>query len=252
MIPVSGDKVAARLPLLTILLMLGCIWAFVVVQPSTSERSDTGAQTFTVDYAAIPCEVLRGKALTSAEYRATFVDGETRECADDPTGPPANPDKNVYSAVLFSMFMHAGWVHLLGNMLSLWVFGTNVEIVLGRVRYLGLYLLGGIAATLGHVVAEATSAIPIVGASGAIAALMGAYLVMFPLSTVRVWFLVVIPMPAILFLAVWFGLQFNFGSDSAVAWMAHVTGFIAGVTAALLFGFRKRVASREFAPRQAE
>lgn len=237
MIPVSGEKVALRFPLVTVALMAACVWAFVAVQPSGDEAATAGDAEaselrFTVDYAAIPCEVTRGKSLTETEYQEVFVQLQTSECSPSPSGPASDADKNIYLALLASMFMHGGWVHLLGNMVSLWVFGTGVELQMGRVAYLAFYASGGVVATLGYIFADPTSAIPIIGASGAIAAVMGAYLVMFPFSTIRVWLLVLIPMPAFVFLGAWFAFQFTLGDDSGIAWMAHVTGFVVGAIGA--------------------
>ena len=141
-----------------------------------------------------------------------------------------------------SMFLHGGWTHLLGNMWSLWIFGDNVEDRLGRLRFLALYLLGGIMAALLHIYTNAGSELPTIGASGAIAAVMGAYLRLYPRANV----LMLIPpfffgpffaVPAVLFLGWWFILQFFNGSLSllarpeqfgGIAWWAHVGGFVFG------------------------
>lgn len=140
--------------------------------------------------------------------------------------------------VFTSMFMHAGWLHILGNMLYLWIFGDNVEDALGHGRYLVFYLLCGIAATFSQYALDPTSQIGSLGASGAIAGVLGAYLVMFPRQRVRVWVLnFIIPLPAILVIGLWFGLQLCSqlsGGSGGVAYMAHIGGFITGMLLSLL------------------
>ena len=141
------------------------------------------------------------------------------------------------------MFPHAGWLHLLGNMLFLWVFGNNVEDRLGRIRYLLFYLVCGYAAAYGFALVNPDSAEPLIGASGAIAGVLGAYLVLYPRA--RVWslvpFLLFIPLrlPAWLVLGLWFVLQWVYASGIAVSgagsvgYLAHVVGFVVGVLVAL-------------------
>src|SRR5512138_3310572 len=151
------------------------------------------------------------------------------------------------------MFLHGGWIHLLGNLWTLWIFGDNVEDRLGRSRYLGLYLAGGIAAALLHIFTNAGSPVPTIGASGAIAAVMGAYFRFYPFARVETlippfFFGPTFVLPAILFLGWWFLLQFFNGtlslgarahSFSGVAWWAHVGGFAFGFAVCLLAA-RKR------------
>jgi membrane associated rhomboid family serine protease len=148
------------------------------------------------------------------------------------------------------MFMHAGWLHLLGNMVFLWVFGDNVEDALGHVRFLLFYLLCGIAAGLAHTLVDTASQMPLVGASGAIGGVLGAYLVLYPRARIWVLLFLRIPMrlPAIWVLGGWIALQFlSLGSTveegEAIAWWAHIGGFAAGV--ALVFPLRKHEVSHE-------
>ncbi len=162
------------------------------------------------------------------------------------------------SAVFTSMFLHGGWMHLLGNMWFLWIFGDNVEDALGHAKYLLFYLLAGAAAALGHVLLNADSTIPTVGASGAIAGVMGGYIVKFPhsriLTLVFVFFFVsFVQVPAGVMLAYWFLIQLMSGvgsialtqaSGGGVAWFAHVGGFIAGVVLIKLMGTRERYSRR--------
>jgi membrane associated rhomboid family serine protease len=158
----------------------------------------------------------------------------------------ANPVAD-FITVFTAMFMHAGWMHLLGNMLYLWIFGDNVEDRLGHTKYLIFYLLCGIAATFAQVLVDPRSNVPNLGASGAIAGVLGAYLLMFPRGSVRVMMgRGIIPMPALIVIGFWAVLQFlsGFGaiasteqtSGGGVAYMAHVGGFVAGLVLTVLMG----------------
>ena len=149
------------------------------------------------------------------------------------------------------MFMHGGWLHLLGNMLYLWIFGNNVEDAMGRLRFPVFYVLGGLVAMALQSVVISTwgsagaDAIPNVGASGAIAAVLGAYIVLFPHALILTWIapILIHPLPAMAVLAIWFGLQVVIGGFSlltpeeggGVAFFAHIGGFVFGVLAVRLF-----------------
>lgn len=150
-------------------------------------------------------------------------------------------DQQQWLTVLSHMFLHGGILHVLGNMWFLWLFGGNVEDRLGAFRFLLFYLVTGLAAATAQVAVGPMSTLPMVGASGAISGVLGAYLVLFPTAfvwTLVPWFVPVIPVPAILFLVLWFFLQaFNgvgallngTSADAGVAWWAHAGGFVAGV-----------------------
>ena len=150
-------------------------------------------------------------------------------------GNPLDPAR--FLPLFTSMFWHGGWLHLIGNMLYLWIFGDNVEDRLGHVRYLLLYLAGGVAAALAQVAISPDSAIPMVGASGAIAAVLGGYIVLYPRASVYTWiFFSIVPIPAVVWLGLWFVLQLFSGVASlgaaatgGVAFFAHVGGFVAGL-----------------------
>ncbi len=142
-----------------------------------------------------------------------------------------------------SMFMHAGWLHLLGNMLYLWIFGDNIEDRLGHVRFIIFYLICGLVATSSHLLFNLNSPIPSLGASGAIAGVLGAYIVMFPGARVRVLLgLFIIPLPAFVVIGGWIFLQLFYGVGSltgatgtSIAYMAHIGGFFAGLIMAIIF-----------------
>ena len=172
--------------------------------------------------------------------------------------------QNCYSFIT-SLFLHGGWFHLISNMVFLWIFGDNVEVALGEVVYPIFYVLGGIAASLTHVFVSPGSNLPSVGASGAIGAILGAYVVMFPRSQVRVllllgYFMVVRRVTAIFFLGIWFVMQFfsgvaSLGAETAqtggVAVWAHVGGFVFGLLVGFLFRGRAKELTLEREPRQA-
>jgi membrane associated rhomboid family serine protease len=154
--------------------------------------------------------------------------------------------------IMTSMFMHAGLVHILGNMIFFWVFGPEIEDVMGAARYLVFYLLGGLAATFAQVVIDLTSTVPNLGASGAIAAVMGAFLITYPRDRIRTvllfgWFARVTFVPAILLVGMWFLTQVfsQVGAmvemqTGGVAYMAHIGGFVFGMVFARLFESRRR------------
>jgi membrane associated rhomboid family serine protease len=156
------------------------------------------------------------------------------------------PDKSWLASIFVSMFLHGSWLHLGGNMLFLWIFGNNVEDRLGRVMFVLFYLLGGLAATGLQLAFDPNSAVPNVGASGAIAAILGAYLVMFPSARVHTlvifFFITFVDLPAVFVLLSWFVLQLFSGVGEmgpevggGVAYWAHVGGFAFGAAVAWLF-----------------
>jgi membrane associated rhomboid family serine protease len=137
-------------------------------------------------------------------------------------------------SLLYSLFMHGSWLHLLGNMLFLWIFGNNIEDRLGWIKFMVFYALCGIGASLTHVLFNPNSLVPVIGASGAVSGVMGAYLALFPRARVRTLVFIfilatTIDIPAAVFLVIWFLFQFlSAGGNSGIAWLAHVGGFILG------------------------
>jgi membrane associated rhomboid family serine protease len=155
-----------------------------------------------------------------------------------------------FATLFTSMFMHAGWAHLLGNMLYLWIFGDNVEDRLGHALFFVFYIVCGLAATFAQLAISLGSSVANVGASGAIAGVLGAYLVMFPRGSVRVLMgRAIVPMSALVVIGIWILIQifsqisvFSAGSqtEGGVAYMAHIGGFIAGVVLAFVLGGARR------------
>lgn len=171
----------------------------------------------------------------------------------DPRLPQVSQTLTIFS----SMFMHGGFMHLGGNMLYLWIFGDNIEASLGHVRYLAFYLVCGVIAALSHGLAAPLTDIPMVGASGAVSGILGAYLVLHPRANIRVFvvlivFFTVINLPAFIVLGFWFGGQLLSSATAdpsapGVAFIAHIGGFVAG--ALLVFFFKKKGVRLFDAPR---
>ena len=246
MIPIRDENPTETRPVITLLLIGACLAVYFFVQPvgqgALVQRSDEGQVEdieFNVRNAAIPCEVTEGRPLTVEELRDTFNAGDDTACRDDPSSPEFAPGKNVYLAIVYSMFLHGGLLHIAGNMLFLWVFGNNIEDRMGKLPYVLFYLAGGLAAALAHIFVQPDSTVPVVGASGAIAAVMGAYMVLFPDAPIRTiiifYFILFRDISAKWLLGFWLVSQFFINPKSGVAWMAHVGGFVFGAIVALLF-----------------
>lgn len=233
LIPISDANPTRRFPLVTIALIALNV-AFFFTEPGFGQTR--AANAYFIEVAPIPCQI-------EADCPAGLRLGGGFAVPIPERGP-----LSYLAASLHAMFLHAGFLHIAGNMLFLWVFGNNVEDFLGRARYAAFYLGGGIAASLAHTFTHLDSVLPAVGASGAVAAVMGAYLVLYPHARVNVLvpifvFLTVIPMSAFAVLGLWFVYQFLLGAQElagagGVAWMAHVGGFVFGVVGILALGGR--------------
>ena len=238
MLPLRDLNPTRRTAVVTLLLIVANVAVYFLVQPG---QTDTRATVlFNFEHAAIPCEVTTGHSLTEREVVATANGAGDTLCDADPGGAAAFPGKSVYLAILLSMFFHGSVLHLGGNMLFLWIFGNNVEDRLGHLRYVLLYLVAGLVAAAAHVGVQPDSTIPIVGASGAVAGVMGTYLVWFPnASIVSLVFFIVTRIRAKWWLGFWFLQQFFVNPNEGVAWMAHVGGFVFGVLAGLALRGRR-------------
>ena len=153
------------------------------------------------------------------------------------------PSDLDFLTLISSQFLHGGWMHLLGNMLFLWIFGNNVEDAMGHLRFVFFYLICGTVAALIHAAMDTTSTVPTVGASGAISGVLGAYLLLYPRAKVLVWAFAffVFRLPAFVVLGFWIVMQvlnFGGGGDENVAWMAHIGGFATGMVLVLAFKYR--------------
>jgi membrane associated rhomboid family serine protease len=192
-------------------------------------------QSFTYGFSAVPYEITHGIDLT----QSSMVDVRGQDFPI-PQYPGPHP---IQLTLLTSMFMHGSWMHILGNMLYLWIFGDQIEDLLGHVKFLIFYIVCGIAAAMAQIIYNPDSVIPTLGASGAIAGVLGAYLIKHPTNRVRVlMFRYITHMPAAVVLGFWIVLQIfsqigtPAGKATGVAYMAHIGGFIAGVMLILIFG----------------
>ncbi|MFI9583613.1 rhomboid family intramembrane serine protease [Streptomyces sp. NPDC052236] len=245
-IPVHDVNPARRTPWVTYALIVANVVFFLrtpgmagSVTGDTSLGQLCQLQAFLERWAAVPQELIHQRMPELVPNGDVGRDASGYGCV---IGPPGY-DKSPPLSVLTSMFLHGSWLHLLGNMLFLWIFGNNIEDRLGHVRYLLFYGVCGYVAAYGFALANAASYDPLIGASGAIAGVLGAYLVLYP--TARVWvlvpFLILLPLrlPAWVVLGMWFGLQavYSYGSAvsdvGTVAYLAHVAGFVAGMVLAL-------------------
>jgi membrane associated rhomboid family serine protease len=204
-------------PVVTLILIAVNLVVFFLIQGRGSPEDQ---QALVYERAAISCEVTTGAPLGIDEILGDVCLAGAQD--------PIFPEKNVFLALFTSMFLHGSVGHVLFNMWFLWIFGNNVEEAYGHIGYLLMYLIGGLAATGAYIVMNPEATVPLVGASGAIAVTMGAYIVLFPghrvLSLVG-WFL--LPIPAAVFLIFWFVAQFGLGGTNT-AWEAHAAGFVFG------------------------
>jgi len=229
LIPLRDDIPSRSTPVVNVTLIVINVLAFFYQLMLGPELGP-----FLREFAVIPVLYFRDIMLTGA--------GGLREVTPVDLGVP----------LFTSMFLHGGWLHLGGNMLYLWIFGDNVEDRLGHGRYFVFYLTCGVAASSAHIVTNATSRVPSLGASGAIAGVLGAYILLYPKARVVAllplgFFTQMIRLPALFFLGWWFVQQFFYGLASlgvqsaqtgGVAWWAHIGGFVAG--AVLVWIFKKR------------
>ncbi|MEX2446739.1 MAG: rhomboid family intramembrane serine protease [Dehalococcoidia bacterium] len=223
MFPIRDLSRTHTTALVTIAVVALNLVAFFAWQPRELDESIA----FLYQRAAIACELIGGAPVSVQQL-------EAGRCVDDAGARPIFPDKGLALSVLVSMFLHGGLLHLLGNLWFFWIFGNNVEEAFGHVGFTLLYLLSGVAATAAFVLLRPDSVQPLIGASGAVAGVLGAYFVLFPTHLIlAVWFLGLVPVPAVVFLGLWFFGQFSV-ADPGVAWEAHVAGFVVGATVALL------------------
>ena len=216
MIPLRDANPTRRTPLVTLSLVIACFVVFAGELGLLASGGETALDAAITRWGVVPAD------LTAAWGRGDYLSVET-------------------ATLVTSQFLHGGWFHLLGNMLYLWIFGNNVEDRFGRAGFLGFYLLGGVLAGLTQVAIAPTSTVPTIGASGAIAATLGAYFVLFPRARVTSlvflgFFYQLIDVPAVIVLGFWFILQLIDGltslgavqSGGGVAFFAHIGGFVAG------------------------
>lgn len=232
MFPLHDDNPTELFPLITLGLMGACVAVWALVQGAGFSPEVLGESVCALG--AIPAEVVARPG--------TWASG------------PCSPGGLSWEALLTSMFLHGSWFHLIGNLWFLWIFGNNVEDSMGHLRFLVFYVLTGVVAALAHVLADPASTVPMVGASGAISAVMGAYLVLYPRARVDTLFWIVVfvrvvPLPAWIILGYWFLIQLAstgaMGGGGGVAYAAHVGGFVAGALLIPVFRNARLVAAKK-------
>ncbi|KPM55830.1 membrane protein [Frankia sp. R43] len=265
-IPIHDINPMRRRPVITWLLIAANVVVFVFFTPMVSSVAGVQAsrpqnvceqQRFYAEWGAIPKELLTNKQLPSAASGRLTVDSQGRVgCLVE---SPATFHKSPVLSALSSMFLHGSWLHLIGNMLFLGVFGNNIEDRMGRLLYLLFYLACGMAAAYGFALFEGQTTDTLIGASGAVAGVLGAYLVVFPrarvIGLVSVLFFLPFWLPAWIVLGFWFALQYLYftgigvSGGGSVAYGAHVVGFVLG--AVLVAPFVQRLRAAGPSPRQA-
>ena len=244
MFPLKDNIPTDRFPVVTVALILINVFVFLFLQ-QPSGFSSVNDQTV-VNYGAIPyelthpgkhCDLVRGVDQRGQQ-------GETVACEDQAgVRGTAEPQPSTLLTILTSMFMHGGFLHIIGNMLFLWIFGNNIEDSMGRLKFILFYLLGGVAAVALQVAVEPNSTAPTVGASGAIAGVLGGYVLLYPRARVLtlifiIFFVTFVELPAMLVLGFWFLQQVFFGAvgltgptggGGGVAYFAHIGGFLFGL-----------------------
>ncbi len=225
-LPLKDDNPTSRFPIVTILFIAlnAVIFFLQLVSPE-------GLQFYVYKMGTIPYEITHLKSVTFLIY-------ESQEALSR-LSPPLT--------LLAAMFIHGSFFHLFFNMLYLWIFGNNIEDYLGPLRFVLFYLLSGLGASLAHIVFHPSSRVPMIGASGAIAGVLGAYLILYPKARVLTlvflfFFIRIIPIPAFFILGFWFVIQvLNIGAGGGVAWFAHIGGFLAGIALIKIYRRKKRV-----------
>ncbi|HEY6677660.1 MAG TPA: rhomboid family intramembrane serine protease [Actinomycetota bacterium] len=259
MIPIRDVNPTTRTAWITLALIAANVVVFLLWQPTLGANSETRTFFFFYCHALVPWEITHQTTLAEGGAAARdAIEADLVPQLEPGVGAALQqelqrrcPEKAVNLSIPVSMFLHGGWLHIAGNMLFLWIFGNNVEDRLKRPLFIAFYFLGGLAATALQLAFGPNSTIPNVGASGAIAAVLGAYLVLFPRARVYTivifYFITAIELPAVAVLGFWFVLQLfsgvgGLGADvngGGVAYWAHVGGFAFGAAITWLF-FRGR------------
>jgi membrane associated rhomboid family serine protease len=275
LIPLRDNLPTDNFPVVTLVIIAVNVFVFLFLQgPSFSLSAGDNVETEpVVEYGAVPyrltnpdkeCELALVGIQEQAPGQFVAVPGQeslvcegTEEYQAVQESPENVPIRDIdqppaYLTIFSSMFMHGGWLHIIFNMLFLWIFGNNVEDSMGKVRYVAFYLLGGIAAALAQVAVAPDSTVPLVGASGAIAAVLGGYALLYPharvLTLFFLFFIFILEIPAMVLLGLWILLQFLPAvgqlattdlDGGGVAYWAHIGGFIFGLAAIKLFAKRR-------------
>jgi membrane associated rhomboid family serine protease len=247
--PIKDNIPTDRFPVVTVTLIVANVLMYLFFQKAIdSAWFNTPDEMNVIDYGAIPYEFTHWGSECEAVGQGIACEGMSGV-----TGQ-ADPQPATWVTAFTSMFMHGSLIHLGGNMLFLWIFGNNVEDSMGPVRFTVFYLLAGLAATAGQIVVSPDAAIPGIGASGAVAGVLGGYILLFPRARVItvifiIFFFTIVELPALLILGFWFVQQLLFGyfdlttggmAGGGVAYFAHIGGFVFGLIAIKLFADDRR------------
>lgn len=253
MLPLKDNIPTLNFPVVTVALIVLNVGLYFFFQQGGLSLGQPSGEHYienVVDYGAIPYEIVHpGEQCTNPSAGA-------EACSEDAGGP------SMWLTLFTSMFMHGGLLHLAGNMLFLWIFGNNIEDSMGRVKFVIFYLLGGLAATMAQVLVDTSSTVPSIGASGAVAAVLGGYALLYPRARVVclvfiVIFITIMELPALLVLGLWFLLQLYdagqpvAGEGGGVAYFAHIGGFLFGLALIKLFANRENPNYDSYNPRAA-
>jgi rhomboid family protein len=244
MFPLKDNIPTRRFPVVTATIIGICVVVWFLVEQSFWNISETGDEVV-IEYGAIPYEITNPGEECALDTTGSqlLCEGQEGVAGDAPSQAP------WWVTIFTSMFLHGSFLHLGGNMLFLWIFGNNIEDSMGRGRYVAFYLLGGVAALAGQVLVDPDAAVPTVGASGAIAAVLGGYALLYPRARVITLIFIiiiftVIELPALVVLGLWFLMQLAYGVNDiaqpvggggGVAYFAHLGGFLFGLAAIKLF-----------------
>jgi rhomboid family protein len=252
LIPLKDNIPTVNFPVITVALIVLNIGMYFFFQHGGLSLGEPTGQDYrenVVEYGSIPYEI------THPGEQCPQPGAGPEACTDDDQGLAA-----TWITILTSMFMHGGLFHLGGNMLFLWIFGNNIEDSMGRVKFVVFYLLGGLVATFGQTIIDTESTIPSIGASGAVAAVLGGYALLYPRARVVtlviiIIFITIIELPALLVLGLWFLFQLYDasqpigGESGGIAYFAHIGGFLFGLAMIKLFASRENPHYGSYNPR---
>ena len=229
--PIKDYNPARTVPYITVILIV----LNIIIFSFQGFISENGLPYYVNRYSMVPYEITHLKNVKVFAGRDMY-------------GYPVFEERSIppVASILSSMFMHGSFMHLFGNMLFLWIFGNNIEDYLGKFFFLIFYMLSGLGAGFFHVLFNINSMVPVIGASGAVSGVMGAYLFLYPKARIKtlvfiIFFITFIDIPAGLFLVLWFFFQFLYAGSGGIAWLAHIGGFLMGSAIILLVKKRKSV-----------
>lgn len=231
-IPISDINPARNTPVISRIFMFATVGVFLLIQP----KNQIELFNFFYQYSAIPCELVNFSPISESQFY-------NNDCFNSQSSS-IFPEKNLLLSVISANFFHANFIHILGNLWSFWIFGNNIEDKLGKIRFIIFLIFTGLASMFSHIILNAFDINPIVGASGIVSALMGAYLYLFPnaqlLVLVPFGFLFPTTIKAKFFMIFWFISQILIAlQNTNISWEAHIGGFIVGYLILKVFNYRR-------------